>query len=113
MSCKDNRCKYNHDGIACCVVEKIAIPWGGGLLEAGGLLNFSRLRLGAYYKEGGLIKGNMAYIISSTPFCPRKNKFKPLSLGRDIQPFFWRSTSKEQNKMPMHLFVRFLSLPHL
>ena len=48
MSCKDNRCKYNHEGIASCVVEKIAILGGEGLLEAGGLLNFSRLRRGAY-----------------------------------------------------------------
>ena len=38
MSCKDNRYKYNHDGIVCCVVEKITILGGGGLLEAGGLL---------------------------------------------------------------------------
>ena len=38
MSCKDNICKYNHDGIACCAMEKIAILGGGGLLEAGGLL---------------------------------------------------------------------------
>ena len=58
MSCKDNRCKYNHHGITCCVLEKIAILEGGGLLEAGGLLNFSRLRLGAYWKGGGLIRGN-------------------------------------------------------
>ena len=48
MACKDNRCIYNHDEIACCVVEKIAILGGGGLLEDGGLLNFSHLRLGTY-----------------------------------------------------------------
>ena len=52
MSCKDNRCKYNHDGIGA-ALEKIAIVEGGGLLEAAGLLNFSRLRLGRIRRGGG------------------------------------------------------------
>ena len=55
----------NHDGIACCVVEKIAILegggggggvcvcGGGGVLEAGGLLNFS------LSQTGGLLEGEL------------------------------------------------------